>query len=193
MLEVLINQALALDEVAQQSMAKLAGKTLLIQIEGTPFKWFFAPQTDGFLQMPSSVEFPDAVISGMPFSLLRLLSEPTLLTTGIATLSGEMKVAQSFMTVFAQLQIDWEEQLSHVVGDVVAHQIGNLARNTQQYTQKTVQTLQQNTVEYLQEESRFLPTQPELELFYNEVDMVRSDVARLEKRLERLLMKYPVP
>lgn len=191
MLEILINQALALDEVAQQSMEKLAGKTLLIQIEGTPLKWFFAPQNDGFLQMPSSVEFPDAVISGMPFSLLRLLSEPTLLTTGIATLSGEMKVAQNFMTVFAQLQIDWEEQLSHVVGDVAAHQMGNFARNAQQYTQQTVQTWQQNIVEYLQEENRFLPTQPELEFFYNEVDMVRSDVARLEKRLERLLMKSP--
>jgi len=191
MLEIMINQALALDEVAQQSMAKLAGKTLLIQIEGIPLKWFFAPQNDGFLQMPSSVEFPDAVISGMPFSLLRLLSEPTLLTTGIATLSGEMKVAQNFMTVFAQLQIDWEEQLSHVVGDVAAHQMGNFARNAQQYTQQTVQTWQQNIVEYLQEENRFLPTQPELEFFYNEVDTVRSDVARLEKRLERLLMKSP--
>ncbi len=191
MLEVLINQALALDEVAQQSMAKLAGKTLLIQIEGTPLKWFFAPQTDGFLQMPSSVEFPDAVVSGMPFSLLRLLSEPTLLTTGIATLSGEMKVAQTFMTVFAQLQIDWEEQLSHIIGDIAAHQMGNFARNAQQYTQQTAQTWQQNIIEYLQEENRFLPTQPELELFYNEVDVLRSDVARLEKRLERLLMKSP--
>jgi ubiquinone biosynthesis accessory factor UbiJ len=191
MLEILINQALALDEVAQQSMAKLAGKTLLIQIEGTPLKWYFAPQIDGFLQMPQTVEFPDAVVSGMPFSLLRLLSEPTLLTTGIATLSGEMKVAQSFMTVFAQLQIDWEEQFSHVVGDVAAHQMGNFTRNAQQYTQQTVQTWQQNIVEYLQEENRFLPTQPELELFYNEVDTVRSDVARLEKRLERLLMKSP--
>ncbi len=192
MLEILINQALALDEVAQQAMAKLAGKTLLIQIEGTPLKWFFAPQTDGFLQMPSSIEFPDAVVSGMPFSLLRLLSEPTLLTTGIATLSGEMQVAQSFMTVFAQLQIDWEEQLSHIVGDIAAHQIGNFTRNAQQYTQQTTQAWQQNIIEYLQEENRFLPTQPELELFYNEVDVLRSDVARLEKRLERLLIKSPI-
>ncbi len=191
MLEVLINQALALDEVAQQSMAKLAGKTLLIQIEGTPLKWFFVPQTDGFLQMPSSIEFPDAVVSGMPFSLLRLLSEPTLLTTGIATLSGKMKVAQNFMTVFAQLQIDWEEQLSQLVGDVAAHRFGNAARDVQNYTHQTFQTWQQNIVEYLQEENHFLPTHPELELFYNEVDVLRSDVARLEKRLERLFMKSP--
>lgn len=192
MLEILINQALALDEVAKQAMAKLAGKTLLIQIEGTPLKWFFVPQTDGFLQMPSSVEFPDAVISGMPFSLLRLLSEPTLLTTGIATLSGEMQVAQAFMTIFAQLQIDWEEQLSLLVGDVAAHHIGNVTRNAQQYTQQTAQTWQQNIVEYLQEENRFLPTHPELTIFYNEVDNLRSDVARIEKRLERLLMKSPL-
>ncbi len=192
MLEILINQALALDEVAQQSMAKLAGKTLLIQIEGTPLAWFFAPQADGFLQMPAQIEYPDATISGMPFSLLRLLSEPTLLTTGIASLHGEMQVAQSFMTIFAQLQIDWEEQLSLLVGDVAAHHIGNVARNAQQYTQQTAQTWQQNIVEYLQEENRFLLTQPELTLFCNEVDGLRSDVARLEKRLERLLMKSPV-
>lgn len=192
MLEFLLNQALALDAVAQQSMAKLAGKTLLIQIEGTPLKWFFAPQPNGSVQMPSSVESPNAVICGMPFSLLRLLSEPTLLTTGIATLSGEIQVAQSFITIFAQLQIDWEEQLSHFVGDIAAHQIGNFVKNAQQYTQQTTQTWQQNFIEYLQEENRFLPTQPELELFYNEVDVLRSDVARLEKRLERLLMKSSI-
>jgi len=190
-LEILINQALALDEVARQSMAKLKGKTLLIQIEGMPLSWYFAPQSDGFLQMPTEITHPDVIISGMPFSLLRLLSEPTLLTSGIATLHGEMHVAQTFMSVFAQLNIDWEEQLSRLVGDVVAHQMGNLARNTKQYTQKTVQTLQQNTVEYLQEETHFLPTPPELALFYQEVDVLRSDVARLEKRLERLLMKAP--
>jgi ubiquinone biosynthesis accessory factor UbiJ len=189
MLEILINQALALDEVAQQSMAKLAGKTLLIQIEGTPLAWFFAPQADGFLQMPAQIEYPNATISGMPFSLLRLLSEPTLLTTGIASLHGEMQVAQAFMTVFAQLQIDWEEQLSLLVGDVAAHHIGNVARNAQQYTQQTAQTWQQNIAEYLQEENHFLPTHPELAIFYNEVDNLRSDVSRLEKRLERLLMK----
>ncbi len=191
MLEILINQALALDEVAQQSMAKLAGKTLLIQIEGTPLSWFFAPQADGFLQMPAQIEYPDATISGMPFSLLRLLSEPTLLTTGIATLSGEMKVAQAFMSVFAQLQIDWEEQLSQLVGDVAAHRMGNAARDVQNYTHQTFQTWQQNIVEYLQEENDFLPTHPELTIFYNEVDNLRSDVSRLEKRLERLLMKSP--
>ncbi|MEY3219115.1 MAG: hypothetical protein RIT27_472 [Pseudomonadota bacterium] len=191
MLEILINQALALDEVARQSMAKLKDKTLLIQIEGTPLSWCFAPKSDGFLQMPTEITQPDVIISGMPFSLLRLLNEPTLLTTGIATLSGEMQVAQNFMTIFAQLQIDWEEQLSRLVGDVVAHQMGNLARNAQQYTQKTVQTLQQNTIEYLQEETRFLPTHPELALFCDEIDVLRSDVARLEKRLERLLMKTP--
>lgn len=192
MLEILINQALALDEVAKQAMAKLAGKTLLIQIEGIPLAWFFAPQADGFLQMPAQIEYPDTTISGMPFSLLRLLSEPTLLTTGIASLHGEMQVAQAFMTVFAQLQIDWEEQLSLLVGDVAAHHIGNVTRNAQQYTQQTAQTWQQNIIEYLQEENCSLPTQPELDIFCNEVDILRSDVARLEKRLERLLMKSPL-
>lgn len=191
MLEIFINQALALDEVAQQAMAKLAGKTLLIQIEGTPLSWYFSPQADGFLKMPQSVDYSDVIISGMPFSLLRLLSEPTLLTTGIATLRGEMKVAQDFMKVFAQLQIDWEEQLAKLIGDIAAHKMGNFARNAQQYSQQTLNHFQQNTVEYLQEENHFLPTHPELTIFYNEVDSLRSDVARLEKRLERLLMKSP--
>ena len=82
---------------------------------------------------------------------------------------------------------DWEEQLSQLTGDVIARQVGNLARRSGQFISDSRHTLEQDVSEYLQEEARLLPTRSEVDDFLHDVDELRSDVDRLNARIERLL------
>jgi ubiquinone biosynthesis protein UbiJ len=79
-----------------------------------------------------------------------------------------------------------EEELSRVIGDVAAHQVGNAARAFLEFGRRAAGTLAQNVAEYLQEEGRDVPARTEAEEFNVEVDRLRDDVERLEARLALL-------
>ena len=44
----------------------------------------------------------------------------------------------------------------------------------------------QNRKQFLQEETRNLPAKPEMEIFYRQIDKLRTDFDRLQSRIERL-------
>ena len=52
---------------------------------------------------------------------------------------------------------------------------------------QSAQAMRLNTQEYLQEESRLLPADAELNYYYEQVDQLRLDTERLEARINRLL------
>ena len=81
---------------------------------------------------------------------------------------------------------DLEEELSRVIGDVAAHQIGNVARSFAGFAQRAVTTFTQNVSEFLQEEGRDVPSRTEAEEFIRDVDKLRDDVDRIEARIDRL-------
>ena len=91
---------------------------------------------------------------------------------------GDLKVDEQ--------EIDWEEYLSHFVGDIIAHQVGNCVRSFVDWNQQTAATMRQNMTEYLQEEIRYFPPREECQDFFNDVDEFRSDIDRMEARIQRL-------
>ena len=84
------------------------------------------------------------------------------------------------------IDIDWEEHLSRVTGDVLAHQVGNVARGMLEWGRNTLDTVSRDVAEYLHEESRDLPTRGEVDEFLARIDTLRLDVDRLEARVQRL-------
>ena len=105
---------------------------------------------------------------------------------GALDLTGDVVIAQQFQKMLRYGRPDLEEELSGAVGDVVAHTIGEIARNVGRWGRDTRDTMRQNVGEYLQEESRAVPSRYETETFRNQVELLRDDVARFEARLKRL-------
>jgi ubiquinone biosynthesis protein UbiJ len=99
---------------------------------------------------------------------------------------GDTTVAEQFKELFAHLEIDWEEQLSHVAGDVIARQMGNFFRALSRWAKQSARTARQDLTEYLQEEIRLVPPREELQDFFSEIDHLRNDVERIEVRINRL-------
>jgi ubiquinone biosynthesis protein UbiJ len=196
-LENVLNRGLPRSPRAQQLCAELAGRRvavaiaptetgalarLLIESTGLSLKLSVV----GAEQLVSSP--PDATVSGGPFSLLALSgSTPeAVLQRGDVRIDGDAELAQKFRELALLLRPDPEEELSHVLGDVPAHQLGRLARAALGFTRKATSTTIRNVAEYLAHEQRDLVPRGEADQFLRGVDSLREDVDRLAARIDLL-------
>lgn len=187
-IEKILNRYLHLDPDTKQRLAPVAGKVVMVDLQYFGCTLYFLLTLDGIHLLDHYAAPVDVTLRGTPLDFLRLSfskSNAALFESGIVV-TGDTEVAQQFKAIFAHLDIDWEEQLSHVMGDVLAHQVGNFFRALSAWAKQSTDTVQQNTGEYLQEELRLLPSRAELQDFFTEVDQLRNDVDRLEMRVHRL-------
>ena len=187
-LEITLNRYLSLDPETQSRLAGMTGKLIAVELRGMGITLYMAPHSGGIQLLREYDGSADAVISGTPVALARvgIGEERGLLFAGEVEIRGDVTLGQRFESVLRELDIDWEEQLSRLVGDAAAHQIGNLVRDALQWGAKSMDTLGSDLTEYLQEESRQLPQRDEVNKFLAAVDVLRNDVERLEARVKRL-------
>jgi ubiquinone biosynthesis accessory factor UbiJ len=182
----LLNRGLPRSPRARQLCAELAGKSIAIVIRDIAR---FRVASNGQTLTVSRDEMPaDATISGGPLSLLALSGESgqAVLQRGDVTTSGETDTAQAFRELAQLLRPDLEEELSLVIGDVAAHQLGRFARLTAGWGRRAADTTLKNLAEYLGHERADLVSRNEGEQFLRGVDQVREGVDRLQARLDVL-------
>lgn len=188
-LERALNAYLALDPEAGSALARLQGRVIAVHLLVPDLTLYLVPAADG-LQILRHIEGePDCTLTGTPLALARLgtaREKADELFTGGVRVSGDTELGQRFGEVLGALDIDWEEQLSRLAGDVLAHQIGRGVRGLTRWAGATGRTLVQDLGEYLQEEARLVPARLEAEAFLQDVDDLRDDVERLEARVARL-------
>ncbi|MEE8042202.1 MAG: hypothetical protein V3T15_05330, partial [Pseudomonadales bacterium] len=143
-----------------------------------------------------SAVVPDVTISGPPFTLLRLLgsleSADGVLPPDVSV-SGELQLVQELTRLAKRANIDWEEPLSKLFGDSVAHEIGRGVRGFISWSRAASETFSSDMGEYLREERRLAPTRLEVDDFATHVDQVRDDVERLGVRIARLTSRALEP
>ena len=188
--EQAINALLALDPVASGRLAGLHGRVVRIHLSGIDLDINVVPGHDGRVQLLGSIEGePDATLSGSPLDLMRANDKEkghAQLFAGNVRIDGDSAIAQGFSEALGGLDIDWEEQLSRLTGDVVAHEIGRGVRAAQREGDRIGHSMRDNLSEYLTEEARLLPHRYEVGEFLAEVDTLRDDVDRLAARIALL-------
>lgn len=189
-IETVLNELIAMDPQAGQRLAAWHGKVIAIALRGTGLTLYFIPDQQGRLQLLGRYEGePDAVIEGSPIDLMRASDKrqgTAQLFAGHVRIQGDTELAHRFSEVLGGLDIDWEEQLSHYVGDVAAHELARLAREVQEQGARVGDTLRRNLSEYLTEEARLLPHPYEIEEWIRGVEQTRDDVERLAARVALL-------
>jgi ubiquinone biosynthesis accessory factor UbiJ len=108
------------------------------------------------------------------------------LGAGRIEIAGDLAIAQQVQALLAELKIDWEELLSHTIGDVPAHQAGRAVRAAFALGREALAKLERDAADYLKHESQLLPRHQELEQFGRGVVTLAEDVERLEARLQRV-------
>lgn len=186
------NRLLRLDARALARLGELHGKCLALEIREPAVTIFMLPTESGLRLRAQHENAADVCVRG------ELPALATMLRTGRTRpernagieIAGDLELAQRFQRALREVDIDWEEQLAHVVGDIAAHRIGNTVRGALGWLRMAGTTLARDAAEYLQEERRVLPHSHEVASFMRAVDVLRDDVDRLEQRL-RLLMRRP--
>jgi ubiquinone biosynthesis protein UbiJ len=187
-LEQTINAALRLDPEGSAALGRFVGKVIAIELQGSPLTLFCLPGPGSLMLMTHFTGSPDTTLSGRPLALIKLVTGDSrrVLFEGEVKISGDVELGQHFKQVLDRLHIDWEEALSHFTGDMLAHKAGHLLREVSSWWSNTRERLAANGAEYLQQEMWLLPTRPEVEQFYQGVETLRDDVARLAAKLDQL-------
>jgi ubiquinone biosynthesis protein UbiJ len=188
----LLNRGLPRSPRAQQLCAQLEGRSLAIEVG--ELARFHVASNGATLQITTGDTAADATLAGGPLSLLALAgaAPESVVRRGAVTISGDAQLAQQFRELAKLLRPDLEDDLSYVLGDVPAHQLGRLARLGAGWTRKAATTTLTNLAEYLGHERQDLVPRNEGEQFLRGVDSVREDLERLAARLEILAARRPV-
>ena len=101
-------------------------------------------------------------------------------------IEGSADLASAVDALFRHLSWDFEEDLSRVFGDIVAHRLASGGKTLAAWQRDAALRLVESLAEYWTEEQPLLARPADVETFCRDVDTLRDDVARIEKRIERL-------
>jgi ubiquinone biosynthesis protein UbiJ len=187
--ESALNQYLALDQDSGYFLAPLAGKVIAITVQPFDETIYLCPSQDSIQCLDYFPDQPDTRLTGSIWVLssMGLSSTPMRsVFSGEVVIEGDMQTGRKFQELFDKLDIDLEEKLSQFTGDIVAHKVANFFRAGQNWSKESLETFRLNAKELLQEETRDLPSAPEVDIFFAQVDELRTDYDRLQSRIDRL-------
>ena len=178
-----INHILRRNAWALERLAKHRGKTA--RIECAPASWTLTVLLSGELGAPCADAAPDVVIRLTPGSLLRLLAHDEQAWSEVR-IEGDSNFATTLDHVWRRIDWGLEEDMSRVVGDIAAHRIAGTAREMRDAALHALDSVARNLTEYWTEERALLARRRDIDAYNQQVDALRDDVARLEKRVAAL-------
>lgn len=196
-IELAMNQLLKLDPDSQSRLKKLSGKSLEVVIKELPWPLLFSFSKQIDVRVGTAKGADASPNSGPADCLieLNLATLPKLKDTSQLTqliqqkqlnLIGDIYIAQTFSSLLKELDIDWEEQLSHYTGDIAAHQAFFSART---FLEKTKHQLEQSSAELgarLTQPDAIAVAAVEVTQFSQHVSDLRGATERLAARLALL-------
>jgi ubiquinone biosynthesis protein UbiJ len=185
-IESVINTALRYDPASLQKIAQITD-VLAIQSTTPALTLYCHGTSDGVRIMSNCAEPPSTQLSGTPLALISLLKKPTTLANSGVELAGSVGLLQRWQVILNELDIDWEDAISSVLGDIagpVAAKtiLGGLSWSKHQGVEQT-----RLLKEYVTEELKVTPSKPELKMFSEAVSEIKMDAERLQARLAQLL------
>ncbi len=183
--EKMVNKVLSLDEETFVSLEELTGKVVEIDVLSTDIRLFIFPSGKGVRLASEYGDKADVSIKGTLPALLGMIAAEKV-GAGDVEIIGNVGLARKFQSILKKINIDWEEYLSQIIGNIAAHKVGNFLKGMSLFAKATAKTISLDISEYLRYEKEALLDKSELDEFNHAVDEIRNDVERLQKRVEKL-------
>ena len=182
----LLNHLVNQNAWAKEQLLAHGGKSVCFNIP--PISATLTVLEDGGLAMAGESITADATVT-IPLPVaLRLLANDESATT-LSTLEGDTELAATLSRVLRDMHWEYEEDLSHIIGDAPAHELSEFGRKTVAGVKKQTLNVAGMFTEYWQEERPLIAKKRHVMQFVQEVDTLRDDTERLEKRLDKLAEK----
>lgn len=128
----------------------------------------------------------DTKITGTPLQLFRvgilqMTNEAFLLDDLVIT--GDTELAERWLRLFREADIDVEELFANIIGDVPAHKAGQFFDRLKNIAKGNLHSVEVSVHDYLHEESEWFPNKTELLQFFDEVDEIRLNTDRLVAKI----------
>ncbi|MGI9024002.1 MAG: ubiquinone biosynthesis accessory factor UbiJ [Burkholderiaceae bacterium] len=197
-----INHLLRAEPWARAQLAPHVNKTLHIVVQPFTIKLSVAP--DGSVARATPSATPDTTVTLPSSAIVRLLSGAGRgdeqggdrrgddRSDGLMRdmrLEGDADFAHAASMLVRHLRWDVEEDLSTLVGDAAAHRVVASARSANREIRRTHEKVAAGITEYLLEENPQLVRPRAVHVLADGVRKLRDDIARLEKRVDRLPLR----
>lgn len=179
------NHLLAQSGWARQRLMPHAGRTAHLDV--APLDLNFSVANDGYLAEWQGHESQPDVRLSLPVSEIpQMLAEGSSALMRHVRIEGNAEFADTLGFVFRNLRWDVEEDLSRIVGDILAHRAISTGKALATAQRQALANTAGNLAEYLTEEQPVLVQREALAAFSREIIELRNAVGRTEKRIARL-------
>ena len=193
-IEQALNRALALDPASGNALKTLLDEPLLLKLQPPGLDLYLSAGSHDFRadSRAVNVQFrcahaPALTLTGSPLAFAAVaLGDGAVFRDGRLCVDGDVGRAHRLQHVLQQLDPDWEASLADIIGGVPAHFVARRIRQSLRWAEDARGVLTRNIEEYIQEENDALPARAEAEAQFEDIDVLRLDVDRLEARLRRL-------
>lgn len=191
LLASVINRALQLDSQAGQRMQQLSGKRLRLTCTEPAMDVLIAIDGASIALTPgdSKADAVDCHLTGSLSAFIDLLGaddKAAAIINGDLTLQGNSQLLLDLYDTLQQTDLDWEYHLARLIGDIPAHFIGSLGRDSWSWLQQSRPVFTRHLQEFLLEEVQLSPSQSEMDSFVEGVQDLALQVDRLAARIRRL-------
>ncbi|EHI9273249.1 SCP2 domain-containing protein [Vibrio vulnificus] len=191
MIETSLNVLVKDNPDLEKRLLRLKGQVIQVHLQevNKTLTFIFSQQIDVLANYEGQ---PDCYLS-LKLAVLPDLKEQANITKLIKQdkliLEGDIQLAQKFAQLISDAKPDVEEWVSRVTGDVVAHSLAQGVKNVGGFVGRQAKKQQHHLAQVITEEWRLAPGPLEVAYFCDQVDDAKSDLARLEARLQKLLEK----
>lgn len=179
-----INHLLAQEPWAQQRVRVHAG--MVVELKTAELRLLVEPTEAGTLILASSTAQAHATLTVATDLLPHILQHGMQAAGQKVHIAGEAELVAALGDVLQYLRWDPEQDLSRVLGDIPARRLMQAAQQLAANSQQAGQHLLENVAEYFTEENPLLLTTPLLAEHRNALQELRDQIARLEKRVQKL-------
>ncbi|MFM2588388.1 SCP2 domain-containing protein [Vibrio sp. TBV020] len=188
-IETSLNTLIKDDPELGRRLARLKGQVIQVHLKelNKTLTFIFSQQIDVLANYEGQ---PDCFLS-LNLSVLPELRDQSNITKLIKQdkliLEGDIQLAQKFSQLMTDCKPDIEEWLSKLTGDVVAHTVVQGVAGVGNMLKTQASKHQNHLAQVLTEEWKIAPAPLEVAHFCDQVDDVKSQAARVEAKLNKLL------
>ena len=182
-----VNHLLRSNSWAREKLKPFAGKTA--RFECPPLSLALTIQETGEVTAAdASATAPDATVRLTAGLMLRLLARDQAAWAEIEV-DGDTAFATVLNQIVRNVRWDVEEDLSRVFGDIAAHRMVQTGKALDQWRAQATDNLARSFAEYWTEERPLIARARDVAQFNRDVDVLRDDAARFEKRLQQFVSR----
>ena len=179
-----LNHLLKGQNWTRESLRPFAGKCVVFRVAPLPDLRLLILDS-GLTETAQAELAADLTVTVQPGAvpLLLLRDEAAMAQVDLA---GPVDLAGAVQLLFRELAWDAEEDMSKILGDVIAHRVAGATRDLLAWQKDAASRLAQNVSEFLTNEQPLLAHRIEADSLRRSLDTLAEDCTRLERRLEKI-------